>query len=409
MKKNTKKTIIATLIGGITTATIATALLCVKPVKASDDASLYMQDTYTKTVDAKSLCNSGKKLTGKKFSYKLNALPNEVLNSFEEQFESSLVSFNENGSWLTYQDNANEIPSMEAYVAGLGYVKGQRESTCGANSEFSSWIYTINDEYYSRIVMSSQKLDGYVMSPSNSNYYYKSSTWYSNKETIKVPNFKLVDDEMVNEYKNFGIDSSNINVNVPHIEENFLVFEGNFIGLDNDATYLWGISNSNYDRNTFSSKNMTNCLVTDFANFWHVKSSKTDMYMLNGHLAEVQLKKLMIQIFSNEILPCNNFEEDCVMSAKEVCGTLDSFYCPVSIQNQFFDFEIEYATEGYYNSLENDADDPENYGYYGISKVEYDNCATKPFVRVSEMNEWTKSIIEWKPNVFETEVIQLAD
>ena len=342
-----------------------------------------------------------------KYEFELNCSAKEMADNYVEKFTNSLENFTTNDSYLYYQDIKDGIPSMEAYVPELGYIKGMRESSCG-NDEYSSWVYTINNEYFSRIILSTKKIGDYKLSPSNSNYYYKSETFISQNGEIMVPDFALVEGEIQTNYKKFEKEELNIEVNVPNFDESFQYFEGNFVGLDSDSIYLTGISKSNYNRKSFSSKNVEEALVTDFCNFWLIRNSNSESYLLNGSLAELQLKKLFVMIFDKTPSICENFEA-LKRNPKEICSSLDSYYSVDSIQTQFFEFDINYVTEEYYQENNLSSYDKENSGIFGMTKAEYDNASNKPFVKVYEYNKWRRSVISFSPVLSNTKVIEISE
>ena len=249
----------------------------------------------------------------------------ENLESFRNLFSESLKE--SSSSYLIYSEG--DVPTIEAYSLEYGYIKGQREATCGKNSEYSSWVYTINNKYFSRILLSGEKLNNFNYLPTNSKIYYKANTYVSENESMMIPNFALVDGEIKNDYVKFVLKGLNTQIDVPQVDNNFTYFEGNFKNLSKDTTLLYGVSSEGLNKVS---------LITDFTNFYHIASSKTDMYLLKGDIAEDWTSNLMSVIFNKEPQACNDFSE-LVKSPYEVCETLNSFYCPTEAKSMFFNFD----------------------------------------------------------------------
>ena len=402
MKKIFKKVIVAaSVVFGIGTSAATVVVLNSTGVKAKGNVVLNNNNSETlkedlKDFDYRKYCNNT--YESKEVNYEIT-----TAEEFLEDFNSSLENFSNNGSWLMYSDAKDEIPYMLGYIEGLGNIKGMRESTCGDN-EYSSWVYVIENKFYSRITLSSSKLEGFEMLPANSNFYYSVDTWYSNEDEVEMPKFYILDGEVINLYQKFKKDNLKVNVKTPTFNFNsYQAFEGDFSGLEKNTTKMYGVSNSNYNRNKFSYENLDEVLVTNFNNFWSVKSLTEDIYLMNGKYAEAQMKKLLISMFSNGMQPCNDFTNDCVKSKEEVCTELGSYYNLNSIQSQFFAFDFDFVTEEYYENNISSCDDKNNYGYHNMSQKEYEEMEEKPSLTVYEKGG-NESVIDFSVYVSNTKV-----
>lgn len=355
--------------------------------------------TYT------TLCKSNVKEDAKSFDFDYNSMNSNTLNAFLDKFENSLTKIDkeDNNNIIIYHED-NETSYMIGYVEGLGNIYGVREAICGDN-EFSSWVYSIENKYFSRITLSSKKLEGYSLSKTSSNLYYKSETWYSNEDLIKTPSIKSLSIMIYNEFE-YAKENNNFNVELPTFNDNYLLFEGLFLGLDNETTELTGVANTNYNYEIFSSNEFSSLAITDFNNFWHYRDENAESYILKGYFADIQISKLLEEMFSVKMNPCDNFEKDCraYSSKKEVCEYLGSVYNPNSIHTQFLNFSFEFVNKEYYD---NNYYDINSLNCYGVNKTLYENLQEKPFIKVYECNESFCSLMNWSPNVLETEVLKI--
>lgn len=302
------KIIIATtlILGGIVLSAFALRKISLTTTKTV--AEVKEDENSLASINVNSFCNNGTKV-------ELNYSIADV-SSFEEKYNSSLENVSKNGSYLTYV-NSNDTSSMEVYVEGLGYISGTKESE-------SSWIFSINDEYFSRIELSNECHENFKCSLVNSNVYSKVSTWYSDSDSILVPN---IDGE--SHYSAFE-KKELITEEMPIFSDDSSIFVGNFNELDDEVCHLYGL------------KDAETLVLSDFVNFWHINDSKKSVYMLNGRIAERMLKKLLLEMFSSELNPCENFMQDCVNAEFEVFESNVT-----SFEEWFYEFNYEKALQSY--------------------------------------------------------------
>lgn len=323
------KIIIATtlILGGIVLG--AFALRNVSLTTTKTIAEVKEDDNSLASINVNSFCNNGVKIES---NYSIADVSN-----FEEEYNSSLKNVSKNGSYLTYIDS-NNVSSMEAYVEGLGYISGIKESK-------SSWTFSINDEYFSRIELSSEYCDGFKCSLVNSNVYSKISTWYSDGDLILVPSI-----DGKNQYSTFK-KKELITEEMPVFSDNSSIFVGNFNELDDETCHLCGLK----DDETLA--------LSDFANFWHFSNNERSVYMLNGRIAERMLKKLLLEMFSNELNPCENFMQDCVSTEIEALKS-----SVTSFEEWFYKFDYESAIKNYAKINETEVEDYYKLPYISIIK-----------------------------------------
>lgn len=302
------KIIIATtlVLGGIVLSVFALRNISLTTTKTV--AEVKEDGNSLAEINVNSFCNDGTKT---EVNYSI-----VDVSIFEEQYNSSLESISKNGSYLIYTDS-NNASSMEAYVEELGYV-------CGIKEDQSSWTFSINNEYFSRIELSKEYHNDFKCSLVNSNVYSRVSTWYSNGDSILVPSI-----DGKNQYNTFEKNEL-ITEEMPTFSDNSSIFVGNFDGLDDEVCHLYGL------------KDDETLVLSDFANFWHISNNKKSTYMLNGRIAEQMLKKLLLEMFSVELNPCENFMQDCVNVEIE---TFESSV--TSFKEWFYEFDYKKIFQNY--------------------------------------------------------------
>ena len=221
------------------------------------------------------------------------------------QFESKMFSEFDNAiargeNFLIYcseysvtNDEKYGKPFAYGYVEGLGYI-------IISTSRYGYITISVENKYFTRIDV-------------NNNI----STWYSNEDAIKVPVARGGDiykgvfwDYSPNMIRATTLGLFNKNKESYYYSDNFSFIEGNFTGIisDNEVLHLYGANPYNVkNSDSFYSGNYLKGYLTDFNNFYYGNNT----YALFGELADKELKKIVNTMFSVEMQPCNDFEEEC--------------------------------------------------------------------------------------------------
>ena len=191
-------------------------------------------------------------------------------------------------------------PVVYGYVEGLGYI-------VIAVSKYGSITISVENKYFTRI-----DIDNNI------------STWYSNEDAVKIPIWNAGDgykgmfwDYSPNMIRatTYGLFSENSDDSI-FDNTRFSFTEGNYLGIggENNALHLYGVrTEGKYTKEYINNDiyyNSTEYLggyLTDFNNFFYGDNT----YALFGELADSNLKKIVNAMFSVEMQPCNDFENDC--------------------------------------------------------------------------------------------------
>ena len=270
------------------------------------------------SVNYKTLFNN-KTYTNSNISHELSIENTVGLNSYIEFEEKMFKAFDdaiarkENFliycSEYTYDDGSYGDEGLEpgqygkpfayGYVEGLGYI-------IISTTYSGSITISVENKYFTRI-----DIDNNI------------STWYSNEDAIKIPiarnhNTKgIFWDYSPNMIRatTYGLFSENSD-DYTFEHTRFAFTEGDYLGIGgiDNALHLYGArTESKYTKNYinndlyFYSKDYLGGYLTDFNNFFYGDNT----YALFGELADSNLKKIVNAMFSIEMQPCNDFEEEC--------------------------------------------------------------------------------------------------
>lgn len=333
-------------------------------------------------------------------NFDANNISLQTLVDYDTQFYNSFEeAMNKDQNYLLYlEGTCAGSPFLYAYVKGLGHIIGAVE--CDTYNG-SSLVFSIENKYFSRIKLSTYselaengtknfvpfvdtidrwdvgmeeqekeyvRNNGWNASPfSRMNSVgdencYKSETWYSNEDLIKVPitgpNGRNVNADYSRScgYKNTYLDyqdnmimtttdgffnkqrsregykcKEDENGKIVHDGNNnivldgfdFTIFESNFTELSSryETTHVWGLKRDHFNwatkENRFDFRDCSDLLITDFSNYFYSSVSygstlydTTGAHAFFGEYANNWLSCLLDEIFDDEMKPCNNFDED---------------------------------------------------------------------------------------------------